>query len=90
MKPSLLDPGQALPPSSGEWPESQLRQLHLLRTCVSEAAVALLSCLPVLSFLDVRGTGVRRATLLPLERQFGLQACPICAPFVMLCRIIYG
>ena len=58
-----------------DWPPSQLRQLHAARTSVGEEGVALLGSLPLLSFLDVRGTSVRRSVLAPLERQFGLQAC---------------
>lgn len=70
----MLATGQVLPPSSSEWPPSQLRQLHAARTTVSEEGIALLSALPLLRFLDVRGTSVRRSVLAPLERQFGLQA----------------
>lgn len=45
---------------------------HLSRTRVTAAGLLLLSALPALDFVDARGTGVPRASLLPLERRFAL------------------
>lgn len=52
---------------------SQIHQWHLARTHVTGEGVALLTDMPRLSLLDVRGTAVRRWHLSPLERKFGVK-----------------
>ncbi|KXZ56764.1 hypothetical protein GPECTOR_1g689 [Gonium pectorale] len=60
------------PAEAAYWPELPLHRLHLAGTRVSGAGVALLGDLARLTFLDLRGTGVPRSALRPLETRFGL------------------
>eukprot|EP00803_Ostreobium_quekettii_P003875 evm.model.scf_167.15 EVM.evm.TU.scf_167.15 scf_167:105824-109456(-) len=56
-----------------EWPPSQVSLLRLNRTRVTERCVQYLLDLETLLFLDLRGTGIVRSRLAPLERRFGLR-----------------
>ncbi|MEW5317287.1 MAG: hypothetical protein WDW38_008598 [Sanguina aurantia] len=52
-----------------QWPRSQIHQWQLARTHVTGEGVALLTDMPRLSLLDVRGTAVRRWHLSPPRAQ---------------------
>lgn len=45
---------------------------HLSRTRTTAGAIQYLAALPALEFLDLRGTGIPTAALLPLERRFNM------------------
>ncbi|KAG2448335.1 hypothetical protein HYH02_006917 [Chlamydomonas schloesseri] len=64
--------GAAPPPEAAAWPELSVHRLHLAGTRVTATGVAQLVDLQRLSFLDVRGVGVPRAALRPLEARFSL------------------
>ena len=55
----------------------QIYQWHLARTRVTAQGVRLLQDLARLTFLDVRGMGMARPALQPLERKFALQTVQV-------------
>ncbi|KAL4420641.1 hypothetical protein ABPG75_010297 [Micractinium tetrahymenae] len=63
----------ALPPEAAAWPPLPLDHLQLAGTRATPDRLAELANLPKLRFLDVRGTGMPRSALGPLQRRFGLQ-----------------
>ncbi|KAG2499878.1 hypothetical protein HYH03_002167 [Edaphochlamys debaryana] len=64
--------GVAAPAEAAAWPELGISRWHLAHTRVTAGGLALLAELPRLELLDVRGTGVPRAGLRPLETRFAL------------------
>ncbi|KAL6759852.1 hypothetical protein V8C86DRAFT_2433904 [Haematococcus lacustris] len=61
---------QPLPPTALAWPRSKTHHWSLAHSRVSDAGVACLLALEQLTLLDVRGCGVRRASLSDLQRRF--------------------
>ncbi|GLC44451.1 hypothetical protein PLESTB_000468300 [Pleodorina starrii] len=64
--------GAPPPAEAAAWPELSIQRWHLAGTRVTGSGLALLADTAQLHFLDVRGAGVIRAALRPLERRFGL------------------
>ncbi|KAK9823249.1 hypothetical protein WJX72_001334 [[Myrmecia] bisecta] len=64
--------GEPLTPEQQRWPRSRLRRLHLGRTRVTAASLSHLMALPDLQFLDLRGCGIWRSALIPLQQHLGL------------------
>ncbi|GLI69038.1 hypothetical protein VaNZ11_013579, partial [Volvox africanus] len=60
------------PPEAAAWPELSIQHWHLAGTRVTGSGLALLAETSRLVFLDVRGSGVPRAALRPLESRFQL------------------
>ncbi|GIL99527.1 hypothetical protein Vretimale_4671, partial [Volvox reticuliferus] len=64
--------GISPPPEANTWPELSIQRWHLAGTRVTGSGLALLAETSQLIFLDVRGAGVPRAALRPLESRFQL------------------
>lgn len=66
------DTGQALNAEQLQWPQTNICQLRLARTNITDHSLKYLSSLPELQLLDVRHTSVGYSALLLVKMQFGL------------------